>query len=167
MVDAKVIQMLNLDYLGILKRELEETILSYLSKFPCVVLIGARQVGKSTLLKKVLPEAKFFDKASLQQEELQLQRYPASAGMKHLKQNSQNFIHYLKALQNFHQSNQITNLKNCLNCVFMVYILNLSSSAKIKNFIEFGKKIILEPISREILDHSSQIWTQLITESSS
>ncbi|MBT6843851.1 MAG: AAA family ATPase [Candidatus Melainabacteria bacterium] len=32
-----------------------------LAKFPCVALLGARQVGKSTLLKKVLPKAKYFD----------------------------------------------------------------------------------------------------------
>lgn len=61
LLDTKIIQMLYLDYLGMLKRKLEETIKAYLSKFPCVVLIGARQVGKSTLLKKVLPKAKFFD----------------------------------------------------------------------------------------------------------
>lgn len=58
--------MLYLDYLGMLKRELEKTIKSYLSKFPCVVLIGARQVGKSTLMKKVLPDAKFFDLEDLE-----------------------------------------------------------------------------------------------------
>lgn len=48
-----------------LKRELESKIKSYLSKFPCVVLIGARQVGKSTLLKKVLPKAKYYDLENL------------------------------------------------------------------------------------------------------
>lgn len=58
--------MLHLDYLGMLKRQLESTIKSYLSKFPCVVLIGARQVGKSTLLKKVLPKAKLFDLEDLE-----------------------------------------------------------------------------------------------------
>ncbi len=49
-----------------LKRRLKATIESYLSKFPCVVLIGARQVGKSTLLKAVLPKAKFFDLEDLE-----------------------------------------------------------------------------------------------------
>ncbi len=58
--------MLRLDYLGMLARQLEATIKLYLSKFPCVVLIGARQVGKSTLLKKVLPKAKFFDLEDLE-----------------------------------------------------------------------------------------------------
>lgn len=32
-----------------------------LASFPCVVIIGARQVGKSTLLKQVLPKAKYYD----------------------------------------------------------------------------------------------------------
>lgn len=49
-----------------LRRELESTIKSYLSKFPCVVLIGARQVGKTTLLKTILPKAKFFDLEDLE-----------------------------------------------------------------------------------------------------
>ncbi|MFZ4084447.1 MAG: ATP-binding protein [Vampirovibrionia bacterium] len=44
-----------------LKRDLEKTIKELLQDFPCVVLLGARQVGKSTLLKKVLPNAEFVD----------------------------------------------------------------------------------------------------------
>ena len=32
-----------------------------LEQFPCVVLLGARQVGKSTLLRQVLPQAPFYD----------------------------------------------------------------------------------------------------------
>ncbi len=36
--------------------------ISYLLRnFPCVVLLGARQVGKTTLLKSVKPDAPFFD----------------------------------------------------------------------------------------------------------
>jgi predicted AAA+ superfamily ATPase len=42
-------------------RELEKTIKILLGNFPCVCLLGARQVGKSTLLKKVLPKGKFYD----------------------------------------------------------------------------------------------------------
>ncbi len=44
-----------------IKRRLEKTIKELLKLFPAVALIGARQVGKSTLMKTVLPEAKFFD----------------------------------------------------------------------------------------------------------
>jgi len=43
------------------KRNLEHKINDLLAKFPAVVLIGARQVGKSILLKRVLPNAKLFD----------------------------------------------------------------------------------------------------------
>jgi len=32
-----------------------------MSKFPCVAIIGSRQVGKSTLVKKLFPKAPFFD----------------------------------------------------------------------------------------------------------
>lgn len=32
-----------------------------MDKFPCVVILGARQVGKSTLLHTLLPDAPFFD----------------------------------------------------------------------------------------------------------
>ncbi len=46
---------------AIIKRELEKSVKTLLDKFPCVALLGARQVGKSTLLKRVLPKAKFFD----------------------------------------------------------------------------------------------------------
>jgi uncharacterized protein len=44
-----------------LKRKLEKTIAEALKNFPIVSLIGARQVGKSTLLKKIAPKAKFYD----------------------------------------------------------------------------------------------------------
>ena len=47
-----------MDYI---KRSLIHKINNLLDTFPAVVLIGARQVGKSTLLKQVLPSAKFFD----------------------------------------------------------------------------------------------------------
>lgn len=44
-----------------ISRHLKQRIKKAFSDFPCVVLIGARQVGKSTLLKQVLPKAKFYD----------------------------------------------------------------------------------------------------------
>lgn len=44
-----------------LKRNITESIHYLLNHFPCVVIIGARQVGKSTLLKQILPDASFFD----------------------------------------------------------------------------------------------------------
>ena len=47
--------------ISMLNRNLKEKTLRYLEMFPCVVLLGARQVGKSTLLKQVLPTAKFYD----------------------------------------------------------------------------------------------------------
>lgn len=43
------------------RKFIENSIRYLLDKFPAVVLLGARQVGKSTLLKKILPEAHFFD----------------------------------------------------------------------------------------------------------
>ena len=46
---------------GTIKRGIEKSIKILLEKFPCVALFGARQVGKSTLLHKVLPKARFFD----------------------------------------------------------------------------------------------------------
>ena len=49
---------LNMDYV---KRNLEPKVKDLLAKFPAVVLIGARQVGKSIILKRVLPNAKLFD----------------------------------------------------------------------------------------------------------
>lgn len=42
-------------------RFLLDKIKTSLENFPCVVLIGARQVGKTTLLKQVLPEANYYD----------------------------------------------------------------------------------------------------------
>jgi predicted AAA+ superfamily ATPase len=48
-----------------LNRNLKEKTLQYLEMFPCVVLLGARQVGKSTLLKQILPTAKFYDLENL------------------------------------------------------------------------------------------------------
>lgn len=44
-----------------IKRNLEKSVSILLEKFPCVVLIGARQTGKSTLLRRVLPKAEFYD----------------------------------------------------------------------------------------------------------
>jgi predicted AAA+ superfamily ATPase len=44
-----------------LKRNITESINYLLNNFPCVVILGARQVGKSTLLKQILPNASFFD----------------------------------------------------------------------------------------------------------
>lgn len=42
-------------------RNNHDHILELLKNFPAVVVLGARQVGKSTLLKALLPDAKFFD----------------------------------------------------------------------------------------------------------
>jgi predicted AAA+ superfamily ATPase len=47
-----------MDYI---KRSLVRKINSLMKQFPAVVLIGARQTGKSVLLRQVLPKAKFFD----------------------------------------------------------------------------------------------------------
>ena len=44
-----------------LKRTCEKSIFYLLKKFPCVAIIGSRQVGKSTLLKRIKPNAPFFD----------------------------------------------------------------------------------------------------------
>lgn len=44
-----------------IKREIIESINYLLANFPAVVVLGARQVGKSTLIKQVLPKAVFFD----------------------------------------------------------------------------------------------------------
>ena len=43
------------------KRSSLDSIDYLLNNFPCVVVLGARQVGKSTLLKQILPRATFFD----------------------------------------------------------------------------------------------------------
>jgi predicted AAA+ superfamily ATPase len=42
-------------------RELEKKIVLLLSQFPCVCILGARQVGKSTLLRSLLPQAAYYD----------------------------------------------------------------------------------------------------------
>lgn len=42
-------------------RNIQKYMLELLDNFPAVVVLGARQVGKSTLLKALLPNAKFFD----------------------------------------------------------------------------------------------------------
>lgn len=44
-----------------IKRKIIESINYLLASFPAVVVLGARQVGKSTLIKQVLPKAVFFD----------------------------------------------------------------------------------------------------------
>ncbi len=43
------------------ERSLISKIKKLLQNFPCVVLVGARQVGKTTLLKQILPQANFYD----------------------------------------------------------------------------------------------------------
>ncbi len=47
--------------MSILKRNISKSIDYLLNQFPCVVILGARQVGKSTLLKQILPNAPCFD----------------------------------------------------------------------------------------------------------
>ena len=42
-------------------RNIQKYILELLDSFPAVVVLGARQVGKSTLLKAILPDANFYD----------------------------------------------------------------------------------------------------------
>jgi predicted AAA+ superfamily ATPase len=44
-----------------IKRSCFASIHYLLNHFPCVAVIGARQVGKTTLLKQILPDAQFFD----------------------------------------------------------------------------------------------------------
>lgn len=44
-----------------IKRTCIESIHYLLKHFPCVAIVGARQVGKTTLLKQVLPDVPFFD----------------------------------------------------------------------------------------------------------
>jgi hypothetical protein len=44
-----------------LHRDIEQSIHYLLQHFPAIVVLGARQVGKSTLLRHVLPDAAFFD----------------------------------------------------------------------------------------------------------
>ena len=46
---------------GKIKRSAAHSIEYLLSQFPCVAVLGTRQVGKTTLIKQVLPEAPFFD----------------------------------------------------------------------------------------------------------
>ena len=58
-----------------LSRTVSDSIKQLLQQFPCVAILGARQVGKSTLLKQLLPNASFFDLESTQDYE-QVQRDP-------------------------------------------------------------------------------------------
>ncbi len=44
-----------------ISRTAESLIRALLARFPCVAVLGARQVGKTTLIKKVLPRASFYD----------------------------------------------------------------------------------------------------------
>ncbi|MBJ6609483.1 MAG: ATP-binding protein [Candidatus Thiothrix moscowensis] len=44
-----------------LRRDMQQSIHYLLQHFPAVVVLGARQVGKSTLLRHTLPDAAFFD----------------------------------------------------------------------------------------------------------
>jgi len=43
------------------KRAISDSVYYLLQHFPAVVVLGARQVGKSTLIRHLLPEASFFD----------------------------------------------------------------------------------------------------------
>lgn len=44
-----------------INRVAESRIRELLSRFPCVAVLGARQVGKTTLIRKILPRASFYD----------------------------------------------------------------------------------------------------------
>jgi len=44
-----------------IERNYKKPVCFLLEHFPCVVLLGARQAGKTTLLRQVLPNAPFFD----------------------------------------------------------------------------------------------------------
>ncbi|RLA48880.1 MAG: ATPase, partial [Gammaproteobacteria bacterium] len=44
-----------------MKRQCEALIREYLSYFPCVVLVGARQTGKSTLINMLADGREVFD----------------------------------------------------------------------------------------------------------
>jgi predicted AAA+ superfamily ATPase len=44
-----------------IKRTAVDSICELLKRFPCVAILGARQVGKTTILKQVLPNARLFD----------------------------------------------------------------------------------------------------------
>jgi predicted AAA+ superfamily ATPase len=44
-----------------IKRFLEDPVKKLLNQFPCVAVLGARQIGKTTLLKNVRPKAPFYD----------------------------------------------------------------------------------------------------------
>ena len=59
-IQTKLIQSESLK-LSYLLRDSVKSITYLLGRFPCVVVLGARQVGKSTLLGQVLPESKVFD----------------------------------------------------------------------------------------------------------
>ena len=45
----------------VMKRQYQQLIRDYLNYFPCVVLVGARQTGKSTLIEMVAGEREVFD----------------------------------------------------------------------------------------------------------
>jgi len=59
-IDIRIFQTYTLKMSDI-KRVAESRIHSLLARFPCVTVLGARQVGKTTLIKKVLPQAPFYD----------------------------------------------------------------------------------------------------------
>lgn len=59
-LDIMQFQKYNLNMHGI-KRLIISKIEHLLNNFPVVAIIGARQVGKTTLLKQVMPDVKFFD----------------------------------------------------------------------------------------------------------
>lgn len=43
------------------KRHIEAQLLELMQQFPCVAILGPRQVGKTTLIKKIVPNAQHFD----------------------------------------------------------------------------------------------------------
>ncbi len=51
------------------KRAITAYVQFLLNHFPCVAILGARQVGKSTLLKQLLPDAPFYDLEDFQTSE--------------------------------------------------------------------------------------------------
>ncbi|MEA3486073.1 MAG: AAA family ATPase, partial [Thermodesulfobacteriota bacterium] len=45
----------------VLKRNIEQKIIALLQIFPVVIILGVRQCGKTTLVKKLRPEWRYFD----------------------------------------------------------------------------------------------------------
>jgi hypothetical protein len=59
-IDSRHIESYTLN-MSVLKRSSIHTINKLLQNFPCVVILGARQVGKSSILKQIFPKARIFD----------------------------------------------------------------------------------------------------------